>query len=106
MDTGTIDLITQYIVAIGPAVTALIGVIVTIAVGVGAVKKAISGSDEKIERISKKDREIINKLEQANNELMKANREVRAENKEIKQTLMELNRKIDIIDTIKAVRKE
>lgn len=96
---GTIDTITQYIVAIGPAVTALVAVIVTIAVGVGKVKKAIKGSDEKAERVSVKDREVINALQ-------KQNKEIREENKELKKALVELNKKIDIIDTIKAVRKE
>ena len=98
MDTSTIDLITQYIVAIGPAVTALIGVIVTIAVGVGAVKKAINGSDVKIESVSKRDREIIKKLEETNAALIKDNKEVRAQNRELKQALITLNEKITIAD--------
>lgn len=90
-----IDTITQYILAIVPAVTAIMGMVVVIGVGIGKIKKALSSSEMKIERISSHTRAV----EQQNIELKK-------ENKELKQALVELNKKIDIIDTIKAVRKE
>ena len=94
-DVGTLDTITQYILAIVPSVTAIMGMVVVVGVGIGKIKKALAGNEEKVERISSRTRAI----ESANIELKK-------ENAELKKALVELNKKIDIIDTIKAVRKE
>lgn len=90
-----IDTITQYILAIVPAVTAIMGMVVVIGVGIGKIKKALAGSEEKVERISSRTKEI----EKQNVELAK-------QNIELKKTLVELNKKIDIIDTIKVIKKE
>ena len=92
---GTIDAITQYILAIVPAVTAIMGMVVIVGVGIGKIKKSLAGNEEKVERISSRTREIE-----------KQNLELKKENLELKKALVELNKKIDIIDTIKAVRKE
>lgn len=90
-----IDAITQYILAVVPAVTAIMGMVVVVGVGIGKIKKALSGNEEKVERISSRTREVE-----------KQNIELKKENVELKKALVELNKKIDIIDTIKAVRKE
>ena len=95
----SIDAITQYILSLTPAITALIGVIVVIAVGVGKVKNALKDNGETVERTSSRSSKAVEAIVQQNKEL-------RAENKELKKALIELNKKIDIIDTIKAVRKE
>ena len=95
----SIDAITQYILSLTPAITALIGVIVVIAVGVGKVKNALKDNGETVERTSTRSSKAIDSL-------IEQNKELRAENKELKKALIELNKKIEVIDTIKAVRKE
>lgn len=90
-----IDEITQYILAIAPAVTALVGMIVTIGVGIGAIRRANNITSEKVDRLSESQKVFLDQ-----------NRELKKENAELKKTLIELNKKIDIIDTIKAVNKE
>ena len=89
-----IDEITQYILAIVPAVTALVGMIVTIGVGIGAIRKANNITSEKVDRLSERQKTFIDQ-----------NSELKKENAELRKTLIELNKKIDIIDTIKAVNK-
>lgn len=89
-----IDEITQYILAIVPAVTALVGMIVTIGVGIGAIRKANNITSEKVERLTGSHKALIEQ-----------NNELRKENRELKRALIELNKKIEIIDTIKAVEK-
>ena len=89
-----IDAITQYILAIVPAVTAIMGMVVVIGVGIGKIKNALNGNIEKVEKISS-----ITK------ELAKQNLELKKENTDLKKALVELNKKIDIIDVIKAVDK-
>lgn len=95
----SIDAITQYILSLTPAVTALIGVIVVIAVGVGKVKNALKDNGEVVERTSSRSSKAIDSL-------IEQNRELKKENIELKKALIELNKKLDIIDTIKAVNKE
>ena len=99
---GQIDAITQYVLALAPAVTAIVAMAVTIAVGVGKIKKALSGSEEKIERIGNKSKAI----EQQNAEIKRQNIELKRENAELKKTLADFCNKIEIIDTIKAVNKK
>ena len=89
-----IDAITQYILAIVPAVTAIMGMVVVIGVGIGKIKRALAGNEEKVERISSRTKEVE-----------KQNIELKKENIELKKALIELNKKIDIIDVIKAVDK-
>ena len=94
-DVGTIDAITAYILAIVPAVTAIMGMVVCVGIGIGNIKKALAGSEEKVERISSRAKAI----EEQNIELKK-------ENIELKHAIVELNKKIDIIDTIKAIERK
>ena len=94
-----IDAITQYILAIVPAVTAIMGMVVIVGVGIAKIKNALGGNEVKIENMSRAQNARMKAIEEQNIELKK-------ENVELKKTLTELNRKIDIIDTIKAVKKE
>ena len=97
-----IDTITQYVLAIVPAVTALMGMIVVIGVGIGKIKKALSGNIESVEKIGSRSKAI----ETANAELKRQNIELKKENAELKKTLADFCNKIEIIDTIKAVNKK
>lgn len=94
-----IDTITQYILAIVPAVTAIMGMIVVVGVGIAKIKNALGGNEMKIESISRTQSTRIKTIEEQNIAIKK-------ENIELKKALVELNKKIDIIDTIKAVKKE
>ena len=90
-----LDIITQYILALVPAVSAIMGMAVIVGVGIGKIKKAITGNEEKVERFTSRTKAIEEQ-----------NIELKRENRELKKALVELNKKIDIIDTIKAVKKE
>ena len=90
-----LDIITQYILALVPAVSALMGMAVIVGVGIGKIKKALVGNEEKVERISSRTKAVEEQ-----------NIELKRENRELKKALVELNKKIDIIDTIKAVKKD
>lgn len=94
-----IDAITEYILSITPAISALVAVAVIVAVGVGKIKNALKDNGEIVERSSSRNTKAIEILNEQN-------RVLKEENKELKKALVELNKKIDIIDTIKAVRKE
>ena len=94
-----IDTITQYILSLTPAISALIGVIVVVAVGVGKVKNALKDNGETVERTHSRSSKAFEAIVQQNKELKK-------ENIELKKALIELNKKIDIIDTIKAVERK
>ena len=90
-----LDIITQYILALVPAVSAIMGMAVIVGVGIGKIKKALTGNEEKVERISSRTKAVEEQ-----------NIELKRENRELKKALVELNKKIDIIDTIKAVKKD
>ena len=94
-----VNAITEYILSITPAISALVAVIVVVAVGVGKVKNALNGNVQTIERTHSKNSKAIESL-------IEQNRELKQQNIELKKALVELNKKIDIIDTIKAVGKE
>ena len=97
-----IDAITQYIVSLAPAVSAVIAVAVAVAVGIAQIKNALAGNIVSIERIGSRYKQI----EEQNIELKKQNIELKRENAELKKTLTAFCNKIEIIDTIKAVNKE
>ncbi len=94
-----IDTITQYILAIVPAVTAIMSMIVVVGVGIGKIKKALNGNEVKVEGMTRTQNARLKEIQEQNVEIKK-------ENVELKKALVELNKKIDIIDTIKAVKKE
>ena len=103
---GTIDTITQYILALTPAVTALVSMIVVVAVGIGQVKKAVAGSEERVERIASRHKEYQKQMEADRTVFIRQLDELAKENRELKKAFIELNKKIDIIDTIKAVERK
>lgn len=84
-----IDEITQYILAIVPAVTALVGMIVTIGVGIGAIRKANNITSEKVDRLSAGQKAFLDQ-----------NKDLKKENAELRKALIELNQKIKVADLI------
>ena len=74
-----LDAISQYILAIVPSVTAIIGMIVALGVGIGQIKKANSESTKEVREVSKNDRDLKRQL-----------KEVHRENVELKQQLNEV----------------
>lgn len=74
-----IDIITQYILAIVPAFTAVVGMVVTLGVGVGKIKKANRETTDKVEEVSHNDRMLKKQLA-----------EVHKENIELKKQLNEV----------------
>lgn len=94
-----INAITEYILSITPAISALVAVIVVVAVGVGKVKNALKDNGEVVERTHSKNSKAFEAI-------IEQNKELRKQNIELKNALVELNKKIEIIDTIKAVGKE
>ena len=94
-----INSITEYILSITPAISALVAVIVVVAVGVGKVKNALKDNGEVVERTHSKNSKALELL-------LEQNKELKKENNELRHALIELNKKLEIIDTIKAVKKE
>lgn len=74
-----IDIITQYILAIVPAFTAVVGMIVTLGVGIGKIKKANSETTTQVRELSDTDKELKREL-----------KHVHQENAELKQQLAEV----------------
>lgn len=86
----SIDIITQYILAIVPAVTAIMSMVVLVGVGIGKIKKANHITEEKVEKMSKGNKELKEELNQ-----------VLKENILLKKSMNELNAKLDNIKVIK-----
>ena len=74
-----LDAISQYILAIVPSVTAVIGMIVALGVGIGQIKKANKESTSEVREVSKNDKELKRQL-----------RDVHKENVELKEQLNEV----------------
>lgn len=74
-----IDIITQYVLAIVPAFTAVVGMIVTLGVGIGKIKKANSETTTKVTELSENDRALKRQLQ-----------DVHRENVELKKQLNEV----------------
>ena len=81
-----LDIITQYILALVPAVTAIMGMVVVVGVGIAKIKNALATSDSKVDELSNRNKALIDQ-----------NSEMRKENKELRKALVELNKKIDVI---------
>ncbi len=73
--------ITQYLIELSPAITALVGIVVTIVVGVKKIKAANAETIADVRATNKE-------MRQANIELMKENAELKGE---IKKVLNELH---------------
>ena len=74
-----ISAISQFIISIVPAVTAVIGMIVALGVGIGKIKKANSETTKEVKDLSKTDKELKAEL-----------RNVHKENAELKKQLNEV----------------
>ena len=104
-----IDTITQYVLAIVPAVTALMGMVVVIGVGIGKIKSALKGNIESVEKIGSRSKDIETanaELKRENAEIKRQNIELKRENAELKKAFTDFCNKIEVIDTIKAVNKK
>ena len=99
---GQIDTITQYVLALVPAVTALMGMIVVVGVGIGKIKNALKGNVESVEKLGEEYRAIKTQ----NVEIKRQNIELKRQNEELKKAFTNLCNKIEVIDTIKAVNKK
>lgn len=74
-----LDAINQYILAIVPSVTAVIGMFVALGVGIGQIKKANRDATKEVREVSKNDKELKRQL-----------RDVHKENAELKEQLNEV----------------
>lgn len=79
-----LDAVTQYLLAITPAVTAVVGIITVFGVSIGKIKKANRDATKEIKEIH-----------QENVELRRELRETMKENREIKQTLKKITAKME-----------
>lgn len=78
-----IDIITQYILSIVPAVTAVAGMITTVGIAIAKIKKANATTANKVEELSHNDRALKKQLI-----------EVHKENAELKHQLNEVSAKL------------
>ena len=85
-----LDAITQYILALVPAVTALVGMAVCVGVGVGKIRQANRDTVDSIDTISRKSHSLESQLQS-----------VHAENVELKRQLRKVIYLILIIKRIK-----
>ena len=85
-----IDVITQYILSIVPAFTAVVGMIVTLGVGIGKIKKANKDTITEVKENSKG-------LKRANEELKDELANVYKDNVEIKKQMTKLMAKVEHI---------
>lgn len=84
-----LDAITQYILALVPAVTALVGMAVCVGVGVGKIRKANRDTVDSIDRVSKKSQSLESQLQ-----------EVHKENIELKKQLRKAMAKLDHVHIV------
>lgn len=75
-----LDIITQYVLAIVPAFTAVVGMITTLGIAIGKIKKANSETTKEVKTLSENDRALKRQLI-----------EVHKENVELKKQLNEVN---------------
>ena len=85
-----IDVITQYILSIVPAFTAVVGMIVTLGVGIGKIKKANKDTINEVKENSKG-------LKRANEALKDELANVYKDNVEIKKQMTKLMAKVEHI---------
>lgn len=84
-----IDVITQYILSLVPAVTALVGMVVCVGVGVGKIRRANRDTVESIDAVGKRSENLENQL---------AN--VQHENAELKKQLRQVMAKLDHVHVV------
>ena len=79
-----LDAVTQYLISITPAVTAIVGAITVVGVGIGKIKKANKDATNEIKE-----------MHDENVELRKELKEVAKENKELKQSLRKVTARME-----------
>lgn len=84
-----LDAITQYILALVPAVTALVGMAVCVGVGVGKIRKANRDTVDSIDTISRKSQSLESQLQS-----------VHAENVELKRQLRKVMAKLEHVHIV------
>lgn len=84
-----LDAITQYILALVPAVTALVGMAVCVGVGVGKIRKANRDTVDSIDRVGKKSQSLESQLQ-----------DVHKENVELKKQLRKVMAKLDHVHIV------
>ena len=84
-----LDAITQYILALVPAVTALVGMAVCVGVGVGKIRKANRNTVDSIDSISRKSQSLESQLQN-----------VHKENVELKKQLRKVMAKLDHVHIV------
>lgn len=90
-----LDVITQYILALVPAVTALVGMAVCVGVGVGKIRKANRDTVDSIDRVSKKSQSLESQLA-----------DVHRENVELKKQLRKLMAKVEHIHFVEDEKED
>ena len=71
-----IDIITQYVLAIVPAFTAVVGMVVTLGVGIGKIKKANSETTNQVRELSDTDRQLKRQLQDTHKENVELKRQL------------------------------
>lgn len=79
-----IDTITQYIISLVPAVTAVVGMVVTLGVGVAKIKKANKDATDEVKESHKQNVELRRELA-----------EIARENKELKQSIKKITARME-----------
>ena len=95
-----IDIITQYILAIVPAFTAVVGMITTLGVAISKIKKANKETSTQVEELSKNDRALKKQLV-----------ETQKENAELKKNFNKVLAKMDHLyfvekDYVKEIKED
>lgn len=78
-----IDAITQFILAIVPAFTAVVGMVTTLGIAIGKIKKANKDTTELVQETYKDNRDLRKKL----NAVMEENAELKREQRKINAKL-------------------
>lgn len=86
-----LDIITQYILAIVPAFTAVVGMVVTLGVGIGKIKRANKETTDTVLEVSQESRELKAELR----DVIKQNKELKKENKELKESLNKVSARME-----------
>lgn len=90
-----IDIITQYVLAIVPAFTAVVGMITTLGIAIGKIKKANSETTQEVRELSENDKTLKKQL-----------KEVHKENVELKQQLNEVTARMKHMYFVEKEEKE
>lgn len=90
-----IDIITQYILALVPAVTAIAGMITTVGIAICKIKKANKETTAKVEEVSQNDKFLKRQLT-----------ETHRENAELKRQLAKLTARMDHLYFVEKDEKE